>query len=200
MSNSLDEAKKRLANAQAERLEQKIAHQKSHDHQRVYHFPSPIVNETIDPAIEVITHWLDISDEPITLAINSGGGGVFAGFALYDFVAEHVAAGREINTTSYGCAASMAAVLLQAGKNRSMRPNAYFMVHEVQTLLHGSMANLKDHLDLIQEMQNRIEKIFVMRSTKITQEEIHEMTTYKDKWFNAEQALELGFIDFITEG
>lgn len=196
--SSLDEAKKRLLDAQTKRLEVKIEHQRAHDNQRTYHFTSPIVNETIEPCMEVLTHWLDVSNDPITIAINSGGGSVFSGFALYDFIVEHVANGSIINTTSYGCSASMAGVLLQAGKERSMRPNAYLMIHEVQTLLHGSMANLKDHMELIKGMQERIEDIFCARTDKITREELHKITEYKDKWYSAQEALDLGFIDVIT--
>lgn len=177
-----------------------LNHKEAADRARVYHFPSAIYNETIDTCIEILQHWINVDPTaPITVAFNSPGGVVFEGFALYDFIADHVEQGVPIDTTGYGKVASMATVCLQAGRVRSLHRNAFFMVHEVNSFINGTMQSLKDQLEFTTSLQDRIEEILVSRvnPNTITKDALHDKTKHFDWWMTAEEALEIGFIDKI---
>lgn len=203
------EAETELALAQAElaRVEaavkrHELLHKDASDKKRIYHFPSVVVAETIDTCMEVLQHWIDIDPtDEMTVAFNSPGGLVFPGFALYDFIADHVENGIAIHTTSYGYAASMASVTLQAGKTRSLHRNAALMIHEVSYFGEGPLQSMKDQLAFVDKLQARAERILVSRTNpgQLTQDELHEKTKHLDWWLTPEEALEIGFIDFIAK-
>ena len=197
------EAQRDQLNAETALKSRDYAHKITGDRRRVYHFPSYIISETIDTCIEVMTHWLDMdASAPITIALNSPGGSVFEGWALFDYINDHVEAGAEINVTAYGKVASMAGVVLQAGKVRSMHRHSYFMAHEVSVFLAGmkSTQTMKDQAAFTEGLQNDIEKVLVSRANpeKITQAQLHNKTMHTDWWLNAEEALDYGFIDAIA--
>ncbi len=177
-----------------------LSHKLAGDQTRLYHFPSIIIAETVDTCIEVLQHWIDMDpDTPMTVAFNSPGGVVFEGFALFDFIADHVERGLPIDTSSYGKCASMAAVCLQAGRYRSLHRNSFFMVHEVDSFVSGTMQSLKDQLTFTTKLQERIEEVLVSRTGGLlTQELLHDRTMHKDWWLTPDEALDYGFIDFIA--
>ena len=192
-------AETRLANARATQIEHETAHHAAMNASRVYHFCAPIIEQTVDTCIDVLNQWLHYSADPVTLAFNSGGGQVFAGFALFDFVREQVAAGHHIETSVYGFAASMAAVITQAGTVRTMRPNAWIMAHEATTGGSGTTSAMKDQVDLAGRLQEQTMKIMVSRTGRKTSlTKLKRNTNRKDWWLNAEEALEAGFIDAIV--
>lgn len=191
-----------VARATADLARHDLEHKEASDRERVYHFAAPIYAETIDTCIEVLQHWINLDPlKKITVAFNSPGGVVFEGFALYDFIADNVERGIAIDTTAYGKCASMATVTLQAGRVRSLHRNAFFMVHEVDTFISGTMQQLKDQLEFTNRLQDRIEDVLVSRTNPgmITKEELHGRTMHKDWWLTADEALEFGFIDEIVK-
>lgn len=193
-----DQAETRLLELQAKKLELRLNHEVARDASRVYHFCAPLVDSAVDVCMDVLTKWTYYSDEPITLAFNSPGGGVFAGFALFDFVRELVEKGHHIETSVYGFAASMAGVLLQAGTVRTIRPNAWFMAHEASTMSAGTYSALKDQTELLKKLQDRTMEILVGRSDgKTSLKTIKSKTSRKDWWLSADEALAAGFVDKI---
>lgn len=135
-------------------------------------------------------------DQDIKLYINSPGGSVSAGLAIYDtmqYVKPHV------STICVGMAASMAAVILaggEAGKRLSL-PNAEMMIHQVMGGMEGQAADIKIHAEHILQVKEKLDKILVKHTNK-TLSQI-EKDTDRDKYMSAVDAIEYGIIDKIIK-
>jgi ATP-dependent Clp protease, protease subunit len=130
----------------------------------------------------------------ISMYINSPGGVVTAGFAIYDtlqFVRPPVA------TLCIGQAASMASLLLCAGAKglRYALPNARIMVHQPSGGFSGQASDIERHAEDIIKMKRRLNEIYV-KHTGQTYENI-ERTLDRDYFMMAEQAREFGIIDKV---
>lgn len=136
-------------------------------------------------------------EKDIQLYINSPGGSISAGFAIYDTM-QYVKC--DISTICLGMAASFGAFLL-AGGSRGKRialPNAEIMIH--QPAVHGNgmqgqATDIQIMSDHIQQSKRRLNKILA-ENTGRTVEEI-EIATDRDHYLSAEEALEFGLIDKI---
>lgn len=129
----------------------------------------------------------------ITIYINSPGGEVFSGLALFDVMK---AVPCPIRTVCMGTAASMGAVLFASGDRREMLPNAMVMIHDpLISSTGGSALSLKDVSDRLMETRERTARILAEQTGK-TLEEIYEKTK-TDAWFNAQEAVDFGLADSI---
>lgn len=133
-------------------------------------------------------------DGEICIYINSPGGEVSSGLALYD-VMEAVKC--PIRTVCVGTAASMAAVLFAAGDRRDMLPHASVMIHD--PLIHacpgGSALRLKSLSDSLMQTREDIARLLAERTGR-TLDEIYEKTA-EDTWFTAQEAVDFGLADRI---
>ena len=132
----------------------------------------------------------------IWLYVNSPGGSVTAGMAIYDtmqFVSCDVA------TVCLGLAASMGQFLLTAGTRgkRYITPNARVLLHQPHGGFGGSASDIQTQAQLIVSMKNRLAEITAAQTGK-TVEQINADGD-RDRWFSAEEALEYGFVDFIRD-
>ena len=134
--------------------------------------------------------------EEITLYINSPGGEVAQGLALYDVMR---AVGCPIRTVCTGTAASMGALLFAAGHQRDMLPHAKVMIHDPLRLAGpgGSALDVKRQSDELLETRETTGKILAQHTHK-TLEEIYEKTA-KDTWFTAQEAVDFGLADRILQ-
>ena len=133
-------------------------------------------------------------DGEITMYINSPGGGVDNGLALYD-VMKGISC--PIRTVCLGIAASMGAILFVAGDRREILPHGRVMIHDplIAGQLGGSALQLQEMSRNL--LQTREELCGILaKHTGRTLEEIYEKTA-KDSWFSAEEAIEFGFADRI---
>lgn len=146
--------------------------------------------------------YLDAEDpgKDIQLYINSPGGSVTAGFAIYDTM-QHVRC--DVATICVGLAASFGAFLLAGGAKgkRSALQNAEIMIH--QPAMHGGgirgpASDIKIMSDHMQRSKQRLNRI-LSENTGKTIEEI-AADTERDNFMNAEQALSYGLIDNIITG
>jgi ATP-dependent Clp protease protease subunit len=128
--------------------------------------------------------------------INSGGGSVFAGLALFDYIQLIRGAGCQVTTTAVGMAASMAGILLQAGTTRVMSEHAYLMIHEASTATWGKISELRDEVELIDKLEERMLAILAERST-LSAKQIKAKCARRDWWIDSKEALKLGFIDVV---
>ncbi len=129
----------------------------------------------------------------ITLYINSPGGGVDSGMALYDVMQ---AVSCPIRTVCVGLAASMAALLFVSGSRRDMLPHSRIMIHDpliVQT--GGSALKLKAVSDDLMETRRIIAGIIAEHSGKSMEEILARTAT--DSYFRAKEAVEFGLADHI---
>lgn len=135
-------------------------------------------------------------DKEIYLYINSPGGSVSAGFAIYDTM-------RKIKcpvvTICVGMAASMGAFLLCAGDKRKALANSQIMIHQVLigSPIYGQASDIIIQSDHMQRMKTRLNTIMA-KHTGHTPEEIEEATD-RNNWMFAEDALAYGLIDEIIE-
>ena len=133
---------------------------------------------------------------PIQLWINSPGGSVCDGFAIYDTM-NYIHS--EVQTIAIGMAASMAAFLLCSG-NRGKRcalPNAEVMIHQPLGGATGQASDILIAAEHIEKTRSRLNYIMA-RNTGRTEEEIARDTD-RDNTMTAEEALKYGLIDHIIE-
>ena len=136
-------------------------------------------------------------NEDINIYINSPGGSVSAGMAIYDtmnFVKS------DVSTTCLGIAASMAAFLLSSGKKgkRYILPNADVMIHQPLGGAQGQATDIKIASDRIIDLRKRLNRIF-SKNTSQSLKKI-EKDTERDNYLSAKEALEYGLVDkIITE-
>ncbi len=137
------------------------------------------------------------SEKDIQLYINSPGGSISAGLAVYDTM-QYMKC--DVSTICLGLAASFGAFLLAGGKKgkRMALPNAEIMIH--QPAIHGNgvqgqATDIKIVSDHIQDSKKRLNELLA-QNTGRTVEEI-QSATERDKYLSAAEALEFGLIDKI---
>lgn len=150
--------------------------------------------ESVD---SLITQLLYLSrqdpDAPVTLYINSPGGQVSSGLALYDVMQ---AIPCPVDTVCMGLAASMAAVLFAVGRKRSLLPHSRVMIHDPLVMnVSGSALALQSCSEDLMRTRETIAKILAGASGKPL-EEIYAATA-KDTYFYAQQAVEFGLADEV---
>ncbi len=134
------------------------------------------------------------SNDDINLYINSPGGSVTAGLAIYDTI-NFVKS--DVNTIGIGLCASMGAFLLSSGNKRYALPNCEIMIHEPLGGAQGQASDIKIVSDQILKIKQRINKILA-KNTKNTINKI-EKDTLKDNYMTAKEALDYGLIDEIIK-
>lgn len=126
----------------------------------------------------------------LTVSLNSGGGDVFAGVAMYNALRKH---DGNVTVRVDGLAASIASVIAMAGDKIVMSPGAMMMIHKPWTLAIGDA----NEMDKVKEVLNSIEKsmlpIYTARTGK-SEAEIQDMLN-AETWMTAQEAVDLGFAD-----
>jgi ATP-dependent Clp protease protease subunit len=130
----------------------------------------------------------------ISLYINSPGGSVTAGMAIYD-VMELIP--NDVSTLGMGLAASMGQFLLTAGTpgKRFVLPNAEVLLHKGSAGIGGSAADIEVQAARLERMTKRMLTITAERTGQSV-ERIDE-DSLRDKWFTAEEARDYGFVDAV---
>ncbi len=130
----------------------------------------------------------------IFLYINSPGGSITAGMAIYDTM-QFVP--NDIVTVGIGMAASMGQLLLTAGTKgkRYITPNARVLLHQPHGGFGGTASDIQTQAQLILDMKKRLAEITAAQTGK-TVEQVNADGD-RDRWFSAEEALEYGFVDHI---
>lgn len=136
----------------------------------------------------------DDPDKDINLYINSPGGSVSAGLAIYDTM-QYIKC--EVSTICIGLAASMGAFLLAAGAKgkRKALPNAEIMIHQVSGGAHGQATDINIQAEQILKLKKRLNEILSERTgqsvARVTQD------TERDNYMSAEEARAYGLIDEV---
>lgn len=137
------------------------------------------------------------SKEPLTLILNSPGGSISAGMAIYDTLN---ASGCEVTTVVEGMAASMAAFLATCTATKGRRfcqPNAEIMVHQPLGGVQGQASDISIAADHINSTKRKMTKIFA-DSVNLEETKIKALTD-RDTWLSAEDALKMGFVDHVGD-
>ena len=156
------------------------------------------VNDTT--ASLVVAQRLDLEaqdpDKDISLYINSPGGSVSAGFAIYDtmnFIK------CDVTTICMGMAASMGAFLLAAGAKgkRLALPNSVIMIHQPLGGAQGQASDVKIHAEQILKTRTKLNEILAANTGKPL--EVIERDTDRDNFMSAAEAAAYGLIDKVIE-
>ena len=139
----------------------------------------------------------DDPDKDIALYVNSPGGSVYAGLAIYDtmqFVKPDVA------TTCVGVAMSMGSLILTGGAagKRSALPNSRILIHQPSGGYEGKQADIEVHAREILELRRRTDEIY-SKHTGQTVDQVHD-DMERDRYMTPEHAVEYGLVDHVLEG
>lgn len=155
------------------------------------------INDNI--ASSIISQLLFLNSENhdgIQLYINSPGGSVTSGLAIYDTM-QHIKA--PVHTLCVGQAASMAAVLLAAGEpgKRSILPNAKVMIHQPYGAVEGKETDIRIQAEQIEKTRNKLANILLKHTRQdVDLKHIQEMMEF-DFWMEPEEAKLHKFVDKI---
>lgn len=156
------------------------------------------VNDTTASLVVAQLLFLEAQDpdKDISLYINSPGGSVSAGLAIYDTM-NYIKC--DVSTICIGMAASMGAFLLSSGAKgkRFALPNSEIMIHQPLGGMQGQASDIKIHADHILHTRERLNRILSANTGKPL--EIIERDTERDNFMSAEQAAEYGLIDKVYE-
>ena len=156
------------------------------------------VNDTTASLVVAQMLFLEAEDseKDISFYINSPGGSVSAGMAIYDtmnFIK------CDVSTICMGMAASMGAFLLSAGAKgkRMALPNSEIMIHQPLGGMKGQASDIKIHADHILRTKNTLNRILAENTGKPL--EIIERDTDRDNFMSAAEAMEYGLIDRVID-
>lgn len=159
-------------------------------------FLSEEVNDTTASLVVAQMLYLEAQDpdKDIQFYINSPGGSVTAGMAIYDTM-QYVKC--DVATISVGMAASMGAFLLAAGTKgkRMALPNAEIMIHQPSAGTQGQITDMAIHLKRLQTIKERMNRI-LSENTGRTIEEV-TAACERDNFMSADEAKEFGLIDKV---
>ena len=156
------------------------------------------VNDTTSSLVVAQLLYLEGQDpsKDISLYINSPGGSVTAGLAIYDTM-QYIKC--DVSTICMGIAASMGAFLLAAGAKgkRLALPNSDIMIHQPSGGAQGQAPDIQIHTNHILQTKKRLNRILSERTGQPL--EVIERDTERDNFMTAEQAMEYGLIDKVIE-
>jgi ATP-dependent Clp protease protease subunit len=163
--------------------------------ERIIFLGSPVDDQIANLVVAQMLHLESQDpDKDISLYINSPGGSIYAGLAIYDtmqFVKPDVA------TMCMGVAMSMGSLLLTAGAagKRMSLPNSRILIHQPSAGFEGQSTDIEIHAKEILELRRLLDEIY-SRHTGQTVEQVHD-DMERDRFFSAQQAIDYGLVDKI---
>ena len=145
-------------------------------------------------AQEFITDIKDLKNTPINLRINSLGGDVFDGMAMYNVIKR-----REAKTTVYieGIAASIATIIALGADEVVMAENSLFMIHNAWGGSMGEAKDMRKTADTLDKITGELTDIYI-KKTGLPYDSLADMMD-EETWLNAQEAFNYGFIDTISD-
>jgi ATP-dependent Clp protease protease subunit len=165
--------------------------------ERIIFLGTPIDDQIANLVVAQLLHLeSDDPDKDISLYINTPGGSIYSGLAIYDtmqFVKP------DIQTMCVGVAMSMGSLLLAGGAagKRASLPNSRILIHQPSAGFEGQSSDIEIHAREILKVRKRIDEIYAHHTGK--PEETVRADMERDRFFNAEQAQEYGLIDRVLE-
>ncbi len=163
--------------------------------ERIVFLGTPVDDQVANLVVAQMLHLESTDPEKdISLYINSPGGSVYAGLAIYDtmqFIKPDVA------TICFGVAMSMGSLLLTGGAadKRMALPNSRILIHQPSGGFEGQSADIEIHAREILELRKHVDAIYAKHSGQ-TVERVHDDMD-RDRYFTADQACEYGLIDRV---
>ena len=135
-----------------------------------------------------------VTAKSIRLRMNSPGGNVFDGIAIYNALKNHPAT---VNVEVDGLAASIASIIAMAGDSIHMAKNAFLMIHNAWALAIGDSEEMRKMADVLDKIDTTMMRTYAER-TGATQRDIRQMMT-DETWMTADEAKEMGFCDTVGD-
>jgi len=163
--------------------------------ERVIFLGTPIDDEVANLVVAQLLHLeADDPDKEISLYINSPGGVVYSGLAIYDTM-QFI--GPDVRTICCGIAMSMAALILAGGAEgkRSSLPNGRILIHQPTGGFQGQSTDIEIHARETLALRERLDELYAQHTGQSLQRVHDDME--RDRFFAPEQALDYGLIDSI---
>jgi ATP-dependent Clp protease, protease subunit len=166
--------------------------------ERIVFIGQPIDDDIANLVVAQLIHLeSDDPDKDISVYVNSPGGSLHAGLAIYDAM-QYVR--PDVQTLCYGMAMSAGSLILTGGTKgkRLTLPNARILIHQPSSGFQGQSTDIEIHAREILELRRLLEQIYA-RHTGQSAEQVHDDMD-RDRFFSAEGAVEYGLVDsIITE-
>jgi ATP-dependent Clp protease, protease subunit len=165
--------------------------------ERIIFLGTPIEDQVANLVVAQLLHLESQDpDKDISIYINSPGGSVYSGLAIYDtmkFVKPDIA------TMCVGVAMSMGSLLLAGGTKgkRAALPNSRILIHQPSAGFEGQSTDIEIHAREILNVRERLDEIYA-QNTGLSKEQVRE-DMERDRFFTAEQALKYGLIDRVLD-
>jgi ATP-dependent Clp protease protease subunit len=166
--------------------------------ERVVFIGTPIDDTVANLAIAQLIHLeSEDPDKDISVYVNSPGGSVYAGLAIYDTM-QYVK--PDIQTICVGVAMSMGALILTGGAagKRLALPNSRMLIHQPSGGYEGKQADIEIHAKEILELRARLDEIYAAHTGQ-TAEQVHS-DMERDRYLTPEQAVDYGLVDRVISG
>jgi ATP-dependent Clp endopeptidase proteolytic subunit ClpP len=163
-------------------------------------------NEALVDIFDVIGYWgitaqdfiadlkrLGDSISQIHVRINSEGGEVFDGIAIYNALKRHPA---NVTVEVYGIAASIASIIAMAGDKVIMPANTFMFIHDPLAIVIGDATDMRDMADSLEKIAAALQSTYMVKTGK-SEKEVQKWMN-DDTWFSAQEALDAGLADEVT--
>ncbi|MBI4897317.1 MAG: ATP-dependent Clp endopeptidase proteolytic subunit ClpP [Actinobacteria bacterium] len=165
--------------------------------ERIVFLGTPVTDEIANLIVAQLIHLeAEDPDKDISIYINSPGGSVYAGLAIYDTM-QYIK--PEVQTICCGIAMSMGALLLSGGApgKRMALPNAKILIHQVSSSFQGQATDIEIHAKEIIDVRKRLDEILAQHTGQPLEKVSKD--TERDYFMSAEEAKEYNLIDQILE-
>jgi ATP-dependent Clp protease protease subunit len=165
--------------------------------ERIVFLGTPIDDQVSNLIVAQLLHLESTDpDKGISIYINSPGGDVYSGLAIYDtmqFIKP------DVTTLCFGIAASMGSLLLTGGAKgkRLALPNSRILIHQPSAGFEGQASDIDIHAREVLALRERIDQIYADHTDKPL-EQVHD-DMERDRFFTADEAAEYGLIDLVIE-
>jgi ATP-dependent Clp protease protease subunit len=166
--------------------------------ERVVFLGSAIDDEVANLVVAQLLHLeAEDAEKDVCLYINSPGGQVYAGLAIYDTM-QHIR--PDVQTVCCGIAMSMGALILAGGTHgkRMSLPNGRILIHQPTGGFQGQASDIDIHARETLALRARLDEMYAQHTGQ-TVEQVHD-DMERDRYFTADQAREYGLIDRLTNG
>jgi ATP-dependent Clp protease protease subunit len=165
--------------------------------ERIVFIGQPVDDQIANLAVAQLLHLqAEDPDKDISMYINSPGGVIYSGLAIYDTM-QYVK--PDVSTICFGMAMSMGSLLLAGGApgKRLVLPNARVLIHQPSGGFEGQSSDIQNHAQEVLNLRKRVDEIYA-HHTGQDLERVHD-DMERDRFFTAEQAVEYGLADRVIE-
>jgi ATP-dependent Clp protease protease subunit len=153
-----------------------------------------VSDESVQEMVAALQEVVQAPLPPIHLHIHSYGGETFAGFAAADAI---LSCPVPVHTHIEGCAASAATIFSVMGSHRTIGPNSYILIHQLQSAFWGKYEEFRDEMKNHDLVMSRLRGIYAERS-KLTKAKVNQILKH-DLWFDSIGAVQAGLVDEVRK-